>query len=98
MGEAGFRIVPAAEARRLLTDGDVRSDIAFQNDVNLLLASLEEICDLSTSSSKPRSGSGGSTAEAPRRLDRVFDDLSAGFSSSSATILIKSVVQGWGGR
>jgi len=55
MDDAGFRIVPAAEARRLLTDGDVRSDIAFQNDVNPLLASLEEICDLSTSSSKPRS-------------------------------------------
>jgi hypothetical protein len=55
MDDAGFRIVPAAEARRLLTDGDVRSDIAFQNDVNLLLASLEEICDISASSLEARS-------------------------------------------
>ena len=55
MDDAGFRIVPAAEARRLLTDGDVRSDIAFQNDVNLLLASLEEICDPSNSSFEARS-------------------------------------------
>lgn len=55
MDDAGFRIVPAAEARRLLTDGDVRSDIAFQNDVNRLLASLEEICDVSGSRPEARS-------------------------------------------
>jgi len=45
MDDAGFRIVPAAEARRILTDGDVRSDVAFQHDVNHLLAVLEELLD-----------------------------------------------------
>jgi len=43
MDYAGFRIVPAAEARRILTDGDVRSDVAFQHDVNHLIAVLEEM-------------------------------------------------------
>jgi hypothetical protein len=43
MDDAGFRIMPVAEARRALTDGDIRSDISFQNDVNRLLASLEEL-------------------------------------------------------
>jgi len=45
MDDAGFRIVAAAEARRILTDGDVRSDVAFQNDVNRLIATLEELLD-----------------------------------------------------
>lgn len=45
MDDAGFRIVPAAEARRALTDGDVRSDVAFQHDVNHLIAVLEELLD-----------------------------------------------------
>ena len=43
MDDAGFRIMPVAEARRALTDGDIRSDISFQNDVNRLLACLEEL-------------------------------------------------------
>jgi len=36
------RIVTAAEARRALTNGDIRSEVAFQNDINTLLARLEE--------------------------------------------------------
>lgn len=45
MDDAGFRIVSAAEARRLLTGGDVRSDVAFQHDVNHLIAVLDELLD-----------------------------------------------------
>ena len=45
MDDAGFRIVPAAEARRILTGGDVRSDVAFQHDVNHLIAVLDELLD-----------------------------------------------------
>jgi hypothetical protein len=51
MDDAGFRIVPAAEARRALTDGDVRSDVAFQHDVNHLIAVLEELLDAGAPSS-----------------------------------------------
>ena len=52
MDDAGFRIMPVAEARRTLTDGDIRSDVSFQNDVNRLLATLEELWGLSTSPPK----------------------------------------------
>jgi len=45
MDDADIMIVTVAEARKILTDGDLRSDVAFQNDVNRLLASLEELCD-----------------------------------------------------
>ena len=45
MHDTGFTIIAANEARKVLTNGDVRSDVAFQNDVNLLLAALEELCD-----------------------------------------------------
>jgi hypothetical protein len=54
MDDAGFRIVPVTEARRALTDGDIRTDVAFQNDVNRLLASLEEIWTFSESAPKAR--------------------------------------------
>ncbi|HMF39764.1 MAG TPA: hypothetical protein VKQ32_03660 [Polyangia bacterium] len=37
-----MKIVTAAEARRALTNGDIRSEVAFQNDINTLLARLEE--------------------------------------------------------
>jgi len=36
------KIVTAAEARRALTDGDIRSEVEYQNDINTLLARLEE--------------------------------------------------------
>lgn len=42
MNDPKVRIVTAAEARRALTDGDIRSVVAFQNDINTLLARLEE--------------------------------------------------------
>ena len=36
------KFVTASEARAALTDGGIRSQIAFQNDINTLLACLEE--------------------------------------------------------
>jgi hypothetical protein len=42
MNDPKVRIVTAAEARRALTNGDIRSEVAFQNDINTLLARLEE--------------------------------------------------------
>ena len=54
MDDAEFRIMPVAEARRALTDGDIRSEVAFQNDVNRLLASLEELWGLSASRPQAR--------------------------------------------
>ena len=42
MNDPEVRIVTAAEARRALTNGDIRSEVAFQNDLNTLLARLEE--------------------------------------------------------
>jgi hypothetical protein len=42
MNDPQVRIVTAAEARRALTKGDIRSEVAFQNDINTLLARLEE--------------------------------------------------------
>jgi hypothetical protein len=43
MDEVDFEIMRVAEARRVLTDGDIKSEVAFQNDVNRLLASLEDL-------------------------------------------------------
>jgi hypothetical protein len=42
MKDPDVRIVSAAEARRVITNGDLRSEVAFQNDINTLLARLEE--------------------------------------------------------
>jgi len=42
MNDPQVKIVTAAEARRALTNGDIRSEVAFQNDINTLLARLEE--------------------------------------------------------
>ena len=42
MNDPEVKIVTAAEARRALTNGDIRSEVAFQNDINTLLARLEE--------------------------------------------------------
>lgn len=42
MNDPQVQIVTAAEARRALTKGDIRDEIAFQNDINTLLARLEE--------------------------------------------------------
>ncbi len=42
MKKSEARFVTASEARAVLTDGGIRSEIAFQNDINTLLACLEE--------------------------------------------------------
>ena len=43
MNDPQVRIVTAAEARRAMTkEGDIRDEVAFQNDINTLLARLEE--------------------------------------------------------
>ena len=42
MDTQDIRIVATAEARRALTGGNIRDEIAFQNDINTLLARLEE--------------------------------------------------------
>jgi hypothetical protein len=52
MDDAEFRIMAVSEARRTLTNGDLRSEVAFQNDVNRLLALLEEVWGLSASQPK----------------------------------------------
>ena len=54
MDDAGFRIIPVGEARRVLTVGDIRSEVAFQNDVNRLLASIEELWDTRPARPKAR--------------------------------------------
>ena len=43
MNEVDIRIMNVADARRSLTSGDKLSDIAFQRDVNRLLARLDDI-------------------------------------------------------
>ena len=46
MDDPNFEIISVAQARRVLTGGDIKSDVAFQHDVNRLLASLDDLCDL----------------------------------------------------
>ena len=45
MDNDDFEIMRVAQARRVLTDGDIQSDVAFQNDVNRLLASIDDLWD-----------------------------------------------------
>ena len=42
MKQLEVEIVTAADARRVLTGGDLRSEVAFQNEINMLLARLDE--------------------------------------------------------
>ena len=42
MDDPQFKILSAGEARRILTAGGIRDEVAFQNDINTLLARLEE--------------------------------------------------------
>jgi hypothetical protein len=49
MDEPDFEILPAGQARRALTKGEIKSDVAFQNDVNRLLAALEQLEDVTES-------------------------------------------------
>jgi hypothetical protein len=46
MDDPDFEILSVDQARRALTDGDIKSDVAFQNDVNRLLALLEQLWDV----------------------------------------------------
>jgi hypothetical protein len=48
MEDGDIRIVNLADARRTLTGGDLRNDVAFQNDVNRLLATLDDLLEPST--------------------------------------------------
>jgi hypothetical protein len=45
MDEQAYEIISIAEARRALTNGDISRDVAFQHDVNRLLATLDDLCD-----------------------------------------------------
>ena len=46
MDDPSYEIISIAEARRALTsNGDIRSDVAFQHDVNRMLATLDDLCD-----------------------------------------------------
>jgi len=47
MDDTSFEIMNVADARRVLTNGDLRTDVAFQNDINRLLASLDDLWDVS---------------------------------------------------
>jgi len=42
MKQREVEILMAREARRVLTGGDLKSEVAFQNDINTLLARLDE--------------------------------------------------------
>ena len=46
MDDRDFEIISVTEARRALTEGDIRSEVAFQHDVNRLLATLEDLCEM----------------------------------------------------
>jgi hypothetical protein len=53
MDDQNIQIMNVRQARRVLTNGDIKSEVAFQHDVNRLLASLEDLCD-SASADDPR--------------------------------------------
>jgi hypothetical protein len=57
MDEQNVKIVRLGDARRVLTDGAIRSEVAFQNEVNLLIATLDEICDRAMAEPPQRSSS-----------------------------------------
>lgn len=45
MDDTDIRIMSVAETRQALTRGDIKSEVAFQHDVNRLLASLDDLFD-----------------------------------------------------
>jgi hypothetical protein len=63
MDEQNIEILTVRQARRLLTGGDIKSEVAFQHDVNRLLASLEDLCDAAEEPPPARASSnrGGTT-------------------------------------
>jgi hypothetical protein len=52
MDEENIQILSVRQARRVLTNGDIKSEVAFQHDVNRLLASLEDLCDSAADESR----------------------------------------------
>lgn len=54
MDDTNFEVMSVAQARRVLTNGDIKNEVAFQNDVNLLLASLEDLWSVPESRPQPR--------------------------------------------
>ncbi len=73
-------VLPAQNVRSsLTTPGDIRSDIAFQNDINNLLARIEEVKLPWTAASRLVSfGTEGTVVAQPRRHSvttplRIFD-------------------------
>jgi hypothetical protein len=57
MKQREVEIVMAREARRVLTGGDLKSEVAFQNDINTLLARLDEKQPPLRALSNPQPGS-----------------------------------------
>jgi len=55
MDEQNVKIVRLGEARRVLTDGAIRSEVAFQNEVNLLIATFDDLCERATAEPPQRS-------------------------------------------
>jgi hypothetical protein len=56
MEDQSVEIVSVRQARRVLTNGDIKSDVAFQHDVNRLLASLDDLCDAAAAVVSTRGG------------------------------------------
>ena len=57
MKQREVEIVMAREARHVLTGGDLKSEVAFQNDINTLLARLDEKQPPLRALSNPQPGS-----------------------------------------
>jgi hypothetical protein len=53
MDEADIKVLSVSEARQLLGGGDIRNQVAFQQDVNRLLAALDDLGVDGSSPSKP---------------------------------------------
>ena len=56
MEDQSVEILSVRQARRVLTNGDIKSDVAFQHDVNRLLASLDDLCDAADAVVSTRGG------------------------------------------
>ena len=54
MDDTNFEILSASQARRALTNGDIKMDVAFQNDINRLLASLDDLWDVPEAQARAR--------------------------------------------
>jgi hypothetical protein len=97
MKSADVLVLPAQNVRSsLTTPGDIRSDIAFQNDINNLLARIEEVKLPWTAASLLVSfGAEGQVVAQPRRHSatpplRIFDGGAAparpGVTEGEATV------------